>query len=148
MIEIEKKDTILLLLVIGSIITIIFGILVAGLGLSLVMEAGGGIIALMAIGVIVITTIIFPLVIIIFNVIALKALDNNKNAGTAFGIISIILCMITLLFCIFYMVVIGLVPGDVANIVAAIRGFLVGCIVGQIIVLIGLILDFSYQSSK
>ena len=135
-------------MVIGSIITIIFGILVAGLDLSLVMEAGGGIIALMAIGVIVITTIIFPLVIIIFNVIALKALDNNKNAGTAFGIISIILCMITLLFCIFYMVVIGLVPGDVANIVAAIHGFLVGCIIGQIIVLIGLILNFSYQSSK
>ena len=147
MIEIEKKDTILLLLVIGSIMTIIFGIVVVSLGLSLVQESGG-IIALMAMGVIVITTIIFPMVIIIFNVIALKALDSNKNAGTAFGIISIILCMITILFCIFYMVVIGLVPGDVANIVAIIRGFLVGCIVGQIIVLIGLILNFSYQSSK
>lgn len=145
----EKKDIILLLLIIGSIITIIFGIDTLRLAFLLPLETGGAI-ALMAIGMIAITTIIFPILIIIFNILAIKALDENKTFGIVFGFITLALCIITILFSIFYIIVVGLVPGDggVANIVMRIRGSLGVCIVAQILVLVGAILNLSYQFSK
>jgi len=142
----EKKDTILLLFFIGSIITFIFGIDVVRLAFLLPVETGGPI-AMMAIGVIIITTIIFPILIIIFGILTLRVLDNN-TVGIVFGFIILAMCIVALLFCIFYTIVVGLVPGDVANIVMRIRSSLAVCIVGQIIVLIGAILNLRYQFNK
>ena len=142
-----KKNTTFLLLLLGSIITFIFGIDVVRLAFLLPLETGGRIV-FMAVGVIIITTIIFPILIIIFDILSIIALDDNKNAGIAFGFIILILCFISIIFCVFYIIVVGLVPGDVANIIARIRGSLAVCIVGQILVLVGAILNLGYQFNK
>lgn len=150
----EKKDIILLLLIIGSIITIIFGIDLVRLVFLLLAELGetlpgAGTIVRMAVGVAVMTTIIFPILIIILNILTMKVLDESKTLGIVFGFITLGLCIITIVFSTFFIIIIGTLPGEgITNLVMRIRGSLGVCIVGQILVLVGAIMNLGYQFSK
>ena len=150
----EKKDIFLLLLIIGSIITIIFGIDLVRLVFLLFAELGvtfleAAPIARMAVGVLVITMIIFPILIIIFNILIIKVLEENKIIGILFGFLTLIFCIIAMIFSIFFIIIADTLPQNGAvNIVMRMRGSLGVCIVGQILVLIGAILNLPDQFNK
>ena len=153
----EKEDTILLLLIVGSIITIIFGIDLLRLVFLLVAELGttlpeAGPIARMAVGVAVMTTIIIPILIIILNILAMKVFDESNTVGIIFGFITLGLCIITIIMCTFFIFIIGTLAGGdeggVVNIVMRIRGSLGVCIAAQILVLVGAIMNLGYVFNK
>jgi len=151
----EKKDTIFLLLIIGSIITIIFGIDVIRLALLIFAELGWDIqdfgpIPRMAMSVTVTTMIVFPIVLIIINILALKVFDENETVGIIFGFITLGLCIVSIIFIIFFIGMIGTFPGaeDLENLVNRTRGSLGICLAGQILVLVGAILNLTDQFNK
>ena len=151
----EKKDTIFLLLIIGSIITIIFGIDVLRLALLIFAELGWDIqdfgpIPRMAMSVTVTTMIVFPIVLIIINILALKVFDENETVGIIFGFITLGLCIVSIIFIIFFIGMIGTFPGaeDLENLVNRTRGSLGICLAGQILVLVGAILNLTDQFNK
>jgi len=151
----EKKDTIFLLLLIGPIITIVFGFDVIRLAL-LIFEGLGwdiqdfGPIPRMAMGVTVTSTIVFPILIIIFNILTIKVLDDNETVGIVFAFIILGLCIISMIFIIFFIGMIGTFPGaeDMENLVNRTRLSLGICLAGEILVLVGAILNLTYQFNK
>jgi len=79
----------------------------------------------------------------------MKVLDESKTLGIVFGFITLGLCIITIVFSTFFIIIIGTLPGGgITNIVMRIRGSLGVCIAGQILVLVGAIMNLGYQFSK